>query len=147
MKKDTITITREEYEYLQQRCQYLWEENDRLEEELAEATSYGGRMEDENAALKARIAELEAKNNNIKDDYFKLHDYALELEERETHLENLLKHARDEKRSAESRADLAEMYLDRTLDAIGDALEGARIGGDYEGNMKALSEVVQRYKI
>ena len=50
----------------------------------------------ENAALKARIAELEAKNDTIKDTCFKLYDYALELEERETHLENLLKHARED---------------------------------------------------
>lgn len=104
-------------------------------------------VEAENIELKASVAELKAKNDNIKNDYFTLHTYALELEERETHLENLLRHARAEERVAESRADLAETFLDRTLVAIGDALEGARIGGDYEGNMEVLSEVVQRYKI
>lgn len=63
----------------------------------------------ENAALKARIAELEAKNDNIKNDYFNLHDYALELEDREMHLENLLKHAREDVAELEAERDKLEV--------------------------------------
>ena len=70
-------------------------------------------VEDENATLKARVIELEAKNDTIKDDYFKLHDYALELEDRATHLENLLKHARDEVIELEAERDALNEEVER----------------------------------
>ena len=79
--------------------------------------SYGD-LANRYAALKARIAELEAKNDNIKDDYFKLHDYALELEDRETHLENLLKHARDEVIELEAERDALKEEVERSEAAI-----------------------------
>mgnify|MGYP000210742232 CR=1 FL=1 len=102
MKKDTITITRAEYEHLNKAA------NKAVEHalELVQAAW----LVDE---LKARIAELEAKNDNIKDDYYKLYDYALELEDRETHLENLLKHAREDVAELEAgRNEWFTMYQD-----------------------------------
>lgn len=62
---------------------------------------------------------------------------------RRIHLDEIIR----EKHAVAHRADLAECFLDLTHSAISNALEGAQLGGDYKGNMGALVEVVQRYKL
>ena len=126
MKKDTITITRAEYEQLNKAARLVDALKARIAELVEDCVALERRigdvqadrdewrhcnamLQDENAALKARVAELEAKNDTIKDTYFKLYDYALELEDREEHLENLLKHARED--VAELEADVNTLQV------------------------------------
>ena len=129
MKKDTITITRAEYAQLNKAANAAVEHAC----ELLQAA----RLVDD---LKARIAELEAERDAIQADGEEMlkENKALTLEKAD-----LIR----EKHAVAHRADLAECFLDLTHSAISNALKGAQLGGDYKGNMGALVEVVQRYKL
>ncbi len=129
MKTPTITITRAEYAHLNKAA------NAAVEHalELVQAA----RLVDD---LKARIAELKAERDAIQADGEELleENKALTFERAD-----LIR----EKHAAESRAELAECFLNMTHDAIINALEGAQLGGDYKGNMEALVEVVQHFEL
>ena len=129
MKKDTITITRAEYAHLNKAANAAVEH--------ACALFEAARLVDD---LKARIAELKAERDAIQADGEELleENKALTFERAD-----LIR----EKHAAESRAELAECFLNMTHDAIINALEGAQLGGDYKGNMEALVEVVQRFEL
>ena len=97
-------------------------------------------LEDENNELQARVAELEAARDAIQADGEELleENKALTLEKA-----NLIR----EKHAAESRAELAECFLDMTHDAIDAAASVARVSGDYKGQMEYLAEVVKRFEL
>ena len=97
-------------------------------------------LEDVINELFERIEELEAERDAIQADGEELleKNKALTLEKAD-----LIR----EKNAVAHRADLAECFLDLTHSAIINALKGAQLGGDYKGNMGALVEVVQRYKL
>lgn len=111
-----------------------------LERELLTTRALLARQEANVTALLSRIDELKAERDAIQADGEELleENKALTLEKAD-----LIR----EKHAAESRAELAECFLDLTHSAIINALEGAQLGGDYKGNMGALVEVVQRYKL
>ena len=52
-----------------------------------------------------------------------------------------------EKHAAESRAELAECFLDMTHDVIDAAASVARGSGDYKGQMEYLAEVAKHFKL
>lgn len=173
--KDTITISRAEYEHLNKAANAAVEHAC----ELFRAS----RLVDE---LKARVAELEnlyQKRGEAYEEERKEHEAALEVEEkRRWTLEDVinellsrideLEAARDaiqadgeelleenkaltlekadlirEKHAAESRAELAECFLDMTHDAIDAAALVARGSGDYKGQIEYLAEVAKRFEL
>lgn len=129
MKKDTVTITRAEYAQLNKAANAAVEHAC----ELLQAA----RLVDE---LKARVAELEAERDAIQADGEELleENKALTLEKAD-----LIR----EKHAAESRAELAECFLDMTHDVIDAAASVARGSGDYKGQMEYLAEVAKHFKL
>lgn len=129
MKKDTITITRAEYEQLNKAANAAVEHAC----ELFQAT----RLVDE---LEARIAALEAERDAIQADGEELleENKALTLEKAD-----LIR----EKHAAESRAELAECFLLSLQTEIDVVSSSAMISGDYKGQMDYLAEVAKRFEL
>lgn len=129
MKKDTITITRAEYEQLNKAANAAVEHAC----ELFQAA----RLVDE---LEARIAALEAERDAIQADGEELleENKALTLEKAD-----LIR----EKHAAESRAELAECFLLSLQTEIDVVSSSAMISGDYKGQMDYLAEVAKRFEL
>ena len=129
MKKDTITITRAEYEQLNKAANAAVEHAC----ELLQAA----RLVDE---LEARIAALEAERDAIQADGEELleENKALTLEKAD-----LIR----EKHAAESRAELAECFLLSLQTEIDVVSSSAMISGDYKGQMDYLAEVAKRFEL
>ena len=129
MKKDTITITRAEYEQLNKAANAAVEHAC----ELFQAA----RLVDE---LEARIAALEAERDAIQADGEEL------LEENKALTLEKADHIR-EKHAAESRAELAECFLLSLQTEIDVVSSSAMISGDYKGQMDYLAEVAKRFEL
>ena len=129
MKKDTITITRAEYEQLNKAANAAVEHAC----ELFQAA----RLVDE---LEARITALEAERDAIQADGEELleENKALTLEKAD-----LIR----EKHAAESRAELAECFLLSLQTEIDAVSSSAMISGDYKGQMDYLAEVAKRFEL
>ena len=111
-----------------------------LERELLTTRALLARQEANVTALLSRIDELKAERDAIQADGEELleENKALTLEKAD-----LIR----EKHAAESRAELAEGFLDLTHSAIINALEGAQLGGDYKGQMEYLAEGAKRFEL
>ena len=111
-----------------------------LERELLTTRALLARQEANVTALLSRIDELKAERDAIQADGEELleENKALTLEKAD-----LIR----EKHAAESRAELAECFLDMTHDAIDAAASVARVSGDYKGQIEYLAEVAKRFEL